>query len=128
MQTARRSGRGYTVMLMDLNHFKEINDTLGHHQGDRLLQEVATRLRAGLRESDTVARLGGDEFGVLLHGTDGRSAEAVAETLLAHLREPFVVDATRLQVGGAIGLAWSREHGSVASARTISSRSPSRPA
>jgi diguanylate cyclase (GGDEF)-like protein len=108
----QRSGAGCTVMLMDLNHFKEINDTLGHHQGDRLLQEVATRLRATVRASDTVARLGGDEFGILLHGTtapDG--ATTVAETVLKRLREPFVVDATTLQVGGSIGLAWCPEHG-----------------
>ena len=68
IRTARRHGTGFTVMLMDLNHFKEINDTLGHHQGDRLLQEVAERLRVTLRESDTVARLGGDEFGIVLTG------------------------------------------------------------
>jgi diguanylate cyclase (GGDEF)-like protein len=98
-------------MLMDLNHFKEINDTLGHHQGDRLLQEVATRLRGAVRASDTVARLGGDEFGVLLHGTAHAGAEAVAEGLLARLREPFVVDSTTLQVGGSIGLAWCPDHG-----------------
>jgi diguanylate cyclase (GGDEF)-like protein len=111
IHAAHRSGRGCTVMLMDLNHFKEINDTLGHHQGDRLLQEVATRLRGAVRASDTVARLGGDEFGVLLHGTAHGTAEAVADGLLARLREPFVVDATTLQVGGAIGLAWCPEHG-----------------
>ena len=112
IHAARRSGAGCTVMLMDLNHFKEINDTLGHHQGDRLLQEVAARLRAIVRASDTVARLGGDEFGILLHGTtvpDG--AAKVAETVLARLREPFVVDATTLQIGGSIGLAWCPDHG-----------------
>ncbi len=112
IHAGQRSGAGCTVMLMDLNHFKEINDTLGHHQGDRLLQEVATRLRATVRASDTVARLGGDEFGILLHGTtapDG--ATTVAETVLKRLREPFVVDATTLQVGGSIGLAWCPEHG-----------------
>jgi diguanylate cyclase (GGDEF)-like protein len=111
IHAARRSGRGCTVMLMDLDHFKEVNDTLGHHQGDRLLQEVAARLRDAVRASDTVARLGGDEFGVLLHATGPAGAEAVAETLLARLREPFVVDATTLQVGGSIGLAWCPEHG-----------------
>jgi diguanylate cyclase (GGDEF)-like protein len=107
-----RSGTGCTVMLMDLNHFKEINDTLGHHQGDRLLQEVAARLRATVRASDTVARLGGDEFGILLHGTTApEGATTVAETVLKRLREPFVVDATTLQIGGSIGLAWCPEHG-----------------
>jgi len=112
IHAARRSGHGCTVMLLDLDHFKEINDTLGHHQGDRLLQEVATRLRAALRASDTVARIGGDEFGVLVHGaTDAADGTLVAETLVAQLREPFVVDATTLQVGGAIGFARCPEHG-----------------
>jgi diguanylate cyclase (GGDEF)-like protein len=99
-------------MLMDLDHFKEINDTLGHHQGDRLLQEVAARLRSTLRESDTVARLGGDEFGVLLHGVaDPARAARVAETLLERLHEPFAVDATTLQVGGSMGVACHPAHG-----------------
>src|SRR5204862_63676 len=62
LRGARRTGDAVVVMLMDLDHFKEVNDTLGHHHGDRLLEEVARRLRAALRESDTVARLGGDEF------------------------------------------------------------------
>ena len=112
IHAAQRSGQGCSVMLMDLNHFKEINDTLGHHQGDRLLQEVAARLRATLRASDTVARLGGDEFGVLLHGVaDPVQAAIVAEGLLERLREPFEVDATTLQVGGSIGVACHPAHG-----------------
>jgi diguanylate cyclase (GGDEF)-like protein len=112
IHASRRTGRGCAVMLMDLNHFKEINDTLGHHQGDRLLQEVAVRLRATLRGSDTVARLGGDEFGILLHGV-GEPADAavIAESLLGRLREPFVVDATTLQVGGSVGVACHPAHG-----------------
>ena len=105
-------GESCTVMLMDLNHFKEINDTLGHHQGDRLLQEVAARLRSTLRAGDTVARLGGDEFGILLHDAIGlQDADEVAESLLARLREPFTVDATTLQVGGSIGVARHPDHG-----------------
>ena len=112
IHTGRRSGQGCSVMLMDLNHFKEINDTLGHHQGDRLLQEVAARLRITLRASDTVARLGGDEFGILLHGiADPVQAATVAKALLERLREPFAVDATTLQVGGSIGVACHPEHG-----------------
>jgi diguanylate cyclase (GGDEF)-like protein len=99
-------------MLIDLDHFKEINDTLGHHQGDRLLQEVAVRLRATLRASDTVARLGGDEFGILLYGVAAPlQAAIVAESLLERLREPFVVDATTLQVDGSIGVACHPAHG-----------------
>ena len=112
LHAAGRSEHGCAVMLMDLNHFKEINDTLGHHQGDRLLQEVAQRLRGSLRAGDTVARLGGDEFAILLHnGTDPAVAGTVADHVLERLREPFVVDTTTLQVGGAIGVACSPDHG-----------------
>jgi len=68
IEHAVRAGRKGAVMLIDLDHFKEINDTLGHHAGDRLLQEVSQRLRSSLAVHDTVARLGGDEFGLLLPG------------------------------------------------------------
>jgi diguanylate cyclase (GGDEF)-like protein len=99
-------------MLIDLDHFKEINDTLGHHAGDRLLQEVAARLRATLRESDTVARLGGDEFGVLLPAFE-RPADAtlVAQTLIARLREPFSIEGLTLEVDASIGIACFPIHG-----------------
>jgi diguanylate cyclase (GGDEF)-like protein len=100
------------VMLMDLDHFKEINDTLGHHHGDRLLQEVAQRLQATLRESDTVARLGGDEFGVLLPRVVGPAdAQAVADELIACLREPFLVEDLTLEVDASIGVACFPDHG-----------------
>src|SRR3954469_16738631 len=112
LRTARRSGDSAVVMIMDLDHFKEINDTLGHHMGDLLLQEVSSRLASALRESDTVARLGGDEFGVLLpsvsHPDD---ATAVAQSLLAHLRQPFVLDGMRLEIDASIGIAQHPTHG-----------------
>ena len=112
VRTSRRTGEIAVVMIMDLDHFKEINDTLGHHMGDLLLQEVSSRLRTALRDSDTVARLGGDEFGVLLpvvkHPED---AAAVAQQLLAHLREPFVLDGMRLEIDASIGIALYPTHG-----------------
>src|SRR4051812_12246653 len=99
VRTSRRNGDNAVVMIMDLDHFKEINDTLGHHMGDLLPQEVSSRLRAALRDSDPVARLGGDEFGVLLPNfSKPEDATAVAETLLAALREPFVLDGMRLEI------------------------------
>jgi diguanylate cyclase (GGDEF)-like protein len=100
------------VMLLDLDHFKEINDTLGHHVGDQLLRAVAERLRDSVRPDDTVARLGGDEFAVL--ATDlasGADAVAVGERVLAALAEPFTVDGVRLDVEASLGVALLPEHG-----------------
>ncbi|MDA0184604.1 EAL domain-containing protein [Solirubrobacter phytolaccae] len=106
VRTAKRTGETAVVMIMDLDHFKEINDTLGHHMGDLLLQEVSSRLQKALRDSDTVARLGGDEFGVLLPSVaTSEDAAAVAQQLLANLREPFVLDGMRLEIDASIGLA-----------------------
>ena len=99
-------------MIMDLDHFKEINDTLGHHMGDLLLEEVARRLKRALRDSDTVARLGGDEFGVLLPRVDSPAdASRVAQNLLMHLREPFVLEGMRLEIDASVGLALHPMHG-----------------
>jgi diguanylate cyclase (GGDEF)-like protein len=100
------------VMLIDLDHFKEINDTLGHHAGDVLLQEVAGRLSAELADGGTVARLGGDEFGVLLPAMQ-RSGDAmlVAQRLLGRLREPFTIEGLTLEVDASIGIACHPAHG-----------------
>jgi diguanylate cyclase (GGDEF)-like protein len=112
IRASRRSGESAVVMIMDLDHFKEINDTLGHHHGDLLLQEVSRRLMATLRDSDTVARLGGDEFGVLLPRVqNSQDATAVAQQLLAALREPFVTEGMRLEIDASIGLALHPVHG-----------------
>ena len=93
------------MLLIDLDGFKEINDALGHHAGDLVLQEVATRLRGALRASDTVARLGGDEFAVLLPATDVNRAELAARKVLHDLQHPFVVDNRPLLVSASIGIA-----------------------
>ena len=112
VRAAERRHGGAAVMIMDLDHFKEVNDTLGHHHGDVLLQEVAERLKTTLRTADTVARLGGDEFGVLLPDVLGaEDAQAVAEILQTALREPFVVDGLTLEMGGSIGIACHPDHG-----------------
>jgi diguanylate cyclase (GGDEF)-like protein len=107
-----RTGRCPALLLLDLDRFKEINDTLGHHHGDLLLQQVGDRLRGALRTSDTVARLGGDEFVVLL--PDVPSSEAAlgtAEKLLAALNQPFVLDDVTLDVEASFGLAVYPDHG-----------------
>jgi diguanylate cyclase (GGDEF)-like protein/PAS domain S-box-containing protein len=93
------------VLMLDLDRFKEINDTLGHSYGDRLLEQVGPRLRAHLRDADVLARLGGDEFAALLPGLSQTSASAAADRLLHALREPFTVDGLELDVDASIGIA-----------------------
>ncbi|UQX89767.1 EAL domain-containing protein [Jatrophihabitans telluris] len=110
----RRAERGETgaLVLVDLDHFKEVNDTLGHHAGDALLQVVAQRLRASLRTDDTVARLGGDEFGILLPGlADAPQAVGLLNTIRAALGEEIVVDGVTLNVEASFGIAMYPAHG-----------------
>ena len=102
---SRRDHRPFTLMFMDLDQFKNINDTLGHSVGDALLSEVARRLQGSLREIDTVARLGGDEFAVLLPGADSAGAELVASKLLERLAEPCMVQGHELSMTMSIGIA-----------------------
>jgi diguanylate cyclase len=100
------------LLLLDLDRFKEVNDTLGHHYGDQLLIQVGERLRAALRQVDTVARLGGDEFAVLLPRIEtAEGAVTVANKLQAALEEPFVLEGLALEVEASIGLALYPEHG-----------------
>ena len=117
VEAAIRAGGTAAVMLMDLDRFKEINDTLGHHHGDLLLREVANRLVGALRRSDTAARLGGDEFAVLVHDlVDVGEAEITAGRLLEALHQPFLVDELSLGVGASIGIAMIPDHGGDAAA------------
>jgi diguanylate cyclase (GGDEF)-like protein len=110
--SARRSRTPVAVMLLDLDRFKEVNDTLGHHIGDLLLQQVATRLQETLREGDTIARLGGDEYAVLLPVVSGATAaEAVAEKLVQALETPFTIRSWTFDIDASIGIAVSPEHG-----------------
>ena len=113
---ANREGTSLTLLLLDLNGFKEINDTLGHHAGDRVLQCVASRLRTTLREADTVARLGGDEFAVLLPFADLDGALLAAQKLLQEVEQPCVIDQKSLSVRASLGIACFPEHGSSADA------------
>jgi len=110
--TAQRDRESLSLLIMDIDRFKEINDTLGHHIGDLLLQETANRLRECLRDSDTVARLGGDEFAVILPAAgDGRTVERMAAKLVDALAQPFVIESTELRVDLSIGAAMYPAHG-----------------
>jgi diguanylate cyclase (GGDEF)-like protein len=104
------------LLLLDLDRFKEINDTLGHHYGDQLLTQIGPRLQRILRAEDTIARLGGDEFAVVLPDITGLDAAMlVAEKLRYALTAPFIVDGLNLQVEASIGVVVSGEHGDDAS-------------
>jgi len=106
-----RDGLPAALLLLDLDHFKDINDTFGHQCGDILLQQVSRRLRGALRESDTLARLGGDEFAVLLPATDAQGAVLVAEKLLALLERSIEIRAQSVAVEASIGITSYPEHG-----------------
>ncbi|MBV8718094.1 MAG: EAL domain-containing protein [Chloroflexi bacterium] len=99
------------VLLLDLNRFKDVNDTLGHHHGDVLLQFVANRIRGALDPSATVARLGGDEFAVLLSDADAEAAQATADTLLQALDIPLQLADHDVEISASIGIALVPEHG-----------------
>ncbi len=109
--SARHEGKTFALFIMDLDRFKEINDTLGHDVGDLLLQQVAIRLRAKLRDTDTIARMGGDEFGVLLPTETAKQAETAARMLLQSLRAPFMIETHHLDVRISIGVALYPDHG-----------------
>jgi len=103
---AQRHDGQLAVVFLDLDRFKQINDTLGHEAGDQLLQEIALRLKACVRESDTVARLGGDEFVVLLPElTDGYCAAGVAQKILSAVAKPFLLFGQDYRVTGSIGIS-----------------------
>ena len=108
----QRDECGLAVMIMDLDRFKEINDTLGHHNGDLLLKQIGPRLRACLRQSDGIARLGGDEFAVLLRKLeDGSTATKVAAKIRKSFEQPFELQGLSLNVEPSIGIALYPDHG-----------------
>ncbi|MEY2891624.1 MAG: hypothetical protein RJA98_1532 [Pseudomonadota bacterium] len=102
---AAREGDPFALMFLNIDHFKHINDTLGHAFGDRVLREVAERLKGSLRQVDTVARLGGDEFVVLVHQADHAGAEASARRLLDAMQAPFLHGGLSFTVTCSIGIA-----------------------
>jgi diguanylate cyclase (GGDEF)-like protein len=106
IELAGATGNRMALLLLDLNGFKQVNDTAGHHAGDALLHQVGGRLLSTLRDDDLVARLGGDEFAVLLtRNADEERAFAVAERIHERLCEPYFVDDQEIKVGASIGIA-----------------------
>ncbi|MCI0529006.1 MAG: GGDEF domain-containing protein, partial [Nitrospira sp.] len=107
-----RGNKQLALIMLDLDNFKDVNDALGYHMGDLLLQQFASRLREVLREADTIARLGSDEFGVLAcHVTDASGAIMVASRILTVLEEPFVIAEHSLEIRASLGIVLFPEHG-----------------
>ena len=109
----RRRGDEFAVLLLDLDRFKHVNDTLGHAVGDALLQEIAVRLKASLRETDVLARLGGDEFAIVQDSDQAdqrEAASALADRITAIISEPFNIDGTEVNIATSIGVALAPEH------------------
>ncbi|HEX5503731.1 MAG TPA: diguanylate cyclase [Thermomicrobiales bacterium] len=113
---AGRERTTFAVLFLDLDHFKAVNDRLGHHAGDLLLRQVAARLQGALRDSDTVARLYGDEFAALLPRDDAAGAAVVARQILRALAPPFALHGQPHQVRASIGIALYPAHGTTADA------------
>lgn len=112
LANAKRHGYMIAVLYIDLDKFKPINDTYGHKTGDEILQEVAARLKAGVREGDFIARLGGDEFALLLNMIrDSESAGMVAGKLISRLTEPYKLKQGSVSIGASVGIACYPAHG-----------------
>jgi diguanylate cyclase (GGDEF)-like protein len=111
IRTAHRTDSVVALLLMDMDRFKEINDTFGHHHGDLLLQQFGARLHDALRESDTIARLGGDEFAILLPHTTEQGAVDVANKIVGALGRTFSVQGYALSVEVSVGIAYYPQHG-----------------
>lgn len=107
----QRQGMSFSTMLIDLDDFKAINDSLGHNVGDLVLREVARRLKSNVRKVDTVARLGGDEFVIILESLDRDQVIQFADKLVNSIREPFLLAGHEFDVGLSMGIAFYPEHG-----------------
>lgn len=105
IKSARQTQQSFAVLFCDLDHFKTINDSLGHEVGDRLLRIVGARLRTAVRDRDTVSRMGGDEFVALIEHCDADAATHAAAHIIRHLSEPYGIDTHTLNVGVSIGIA-----------------------
>ncbi|WP_374621305.1 putative bifunctional diguanylate cyclase/phosphodiesterase [Devosia sp.] len=110
-------GEHVAVLCIDLDHFKAVNDTLGHALGDRVLQQASARLWGTTRENDVLARLGGDEFALLLRGVDSpAAAAAIAERIVKSIGAPFAIDGHQVAIGASVGIAMSPQDGTTTDA------------
>jgi diguanylate cyclase (GGDEF)-like protein/PAS domain S-box-containing protein len=106
LKNAQRQQQPVTLMYLDLDRFKEVNDTLGHHMGDTLLKEVASRLMKCVRADDTVARMGGDEFTLILNNLNHQShTERIAQSILDKLAEPFNLGGEVIHISASVGIS-----------------------
>ena len=118
IKKSQRVGSSFAIILMDLDRFKEINDTLGHNVGDLLLKEVGERLIRTVRDTDTVARLGGDEYVIILEDMPEQTIERVAEKILKALDRPFMLGEDMIEISASLGIACFPDHGNDATTLT----------
>lgn len=111
MLRGKRSKKNAAILMLDLDKFKDINDTLGHPVGDRLLQAIGRRLKGAIREEDTIGRLGGDEFAVVLPDTNLEKVQLVASKILSIFGPEFIIDDYKLSISASLGIAMYPEHG-----------------
>ena len=111
LQTLRRDARSFALLVIDLDRFRQVNDSLGHEVGDRVLQDCAQRIAACLREDDLLARVGGDQFALLLTAADVPAAEATARRVLNAVAQPSTVDGAQFVLTCSIGIALAPAHG-----------------
>jgi len=112
IRTNAREKKKLALFILDLDHFKEINDTLGHYSGDRLLRRVALRLKGTVRDSDTVARLGGDEFAIIFPALKkNEDVQVMVKKIMQTFKEPFMLDGMNLEMLASIGIAIFPDHG-----------------
>ncbi len=111
LEKSKETGEPFAVLYFDLNHFKTVNDTMGHETGDELLKYVSARVASILRKPDLLARLGGDEFAALLHNCDAAGMEIVLERLLENVQRPLKVGEHTLVADLSIGTAFYPENG-----------------
>lgn len=108
LKKVARNTNNLAFIMLDLDHFKEVNDTLGHDAGDELLRQAADRMKLCVRDTDTVARIGGDEFAILLESITERTPHEITQRLLAELSQPFVILGKSCQISGSIGVSFPK--------------------